>query len=95
MKYFGRHEKGVIELFNLTPCRSSLKLHARRTNYIAKIRRQADQKIMVYDWMVWRLIVGICKSNTRDWYCQASGHSSNNKDGLEYDDFEHEDNFDY
>ena len=47
--------------------------------------------------MVWRLFVGIRKSNTRDWYCQASGHSSNNKDGLECDedDFEHEDDFDY
>ena len=36
-------------LFNLLPCKSSLKLHGRRSNYIAKIKRQANQKIIVYE----------------------------------------------
>ena len=44
-----KNKKRVINLFHLPPCRSSLKLHARRSNYIAKIWRQADQKIMVYE----------------------------------------------
>ena len=52
MKYSGRHSKNkkrVIDIFHLPPCRSSLKLHARGSNYIAKIWRQADQKIMVFE----------------------------------------------
>ena len=44
-----KKRKRVIDLFNLPLCRSSLKLHARRSNYILKIWRQADQKIMVYE----------------------------------------------
>ena len=46
-----KNNKRVIDLFNLSPCRSSLKLPARRSNYIAKIWRQADQKLMVYEWV--------------------------------------------
>ena len=38
-----------MDLFHLPPCRSSLKLHARRSNYTAKIWRQVDQKIMAYE----------------------------------------------
>ena len=44
-----KNKKRVTDLFNLPLCQSSLKLHARRSNYIAKIWRQADQKIMVYE----------------------------------------------
>ena len=63
MKYSGRHSKNkkrVIDIFHLPPCRSSLKLHARGSNYIAKIWRQADQKIIWKSsatWMEWRLLV--------------------------------------
>ena len=44
-----KNKKRVIDLFHLPPCRSSLKLHARRSNSIAKVWRQADQKIMAYE----------------------------------------------
>ena len=44
-----KNKKRVTDLFNLPLCQSSLKLHARRSNYIAKIWRQADQKIMVFE----------------------------------------------
>ena len=43
-----KKQEKVIDLFHPPPCRSLLKLHARRSNYIAKIGRQANQKIMVY-----------------------------------------------
>ena len=43
-----QNKKRVIDLFHLPPCRSSLKLHARTSNFTAKFR-QADQKIMVYE----------------------------------------------
>ena len=36
-------------LFHLPPCRSLLKLYARRSNYIAKICRQPDQKIVIHE----------------------------------------------
>ena len=39
-----KNKKRVIDLFNLPLCRSSLKLHARRSNGTVKIWRQADQK---------------------------------------------------
>ena len=41
--------KQVIDLFHLPPCRSSLKLHARKSKDIVKIWRQIDQKIIVYE----------------------------------------------
>ena len=44
-----KNKKQIINLFHLPPCRSSLKLQARRNNYIANIWRQADQKILVYE----------------------------------------------
>ena len=44
-----KNKKRVINLFHLPPCQSSLKLQARRSNYIAKIWKQADQKIIVYE----------------------------------------------
>ena len=44
-----KNKKRVINLFHLPPYQSSLKLQARRSNYIAKIWKQADQKIIVYE----------------------------------------------
>ena len=44
-----KNKKRVNNLFYLPPCRSPLKLHAKRSNYTAKILRQADQKTMVYE----------------------------------------------
>ena len=44
-----KNKKWVVDLIHLPTSRSSSKLHARRSNYIAKIWRLADQKIMVYE----------------------------------------------
>ena len=39
----------VIDLLHLPPCKASLKLHTRRSNYIAKIWRQAENDMIVYE----------------------------------------------
>ena len=81
-----------------------LKLHARRSNYIAKIWRQADQKIMVYEssqqhrWnedYSLELVDEIFSTDfakhldARDVECDYDT-DSDDEDGLEYD----EDDFD-
>ena len=90
-------EKRVIHLFHLPPCRPSLNLHARINNYAAKIWRQADQKIKVYEspqqhgwnenypleWVNETFATDIAKhQDTKDVRCDNDTTNSDDEDGL-------------